>query len=81
MKFSIGDPVYIKSNDEEGIIEEFIGKDMANVVVQSTNYHVYLEDLEHPYLRWFTQQNKEKSEKPIRKVTAISQLQTEKKQT
>jgi hypothetical protein len=81
MKFSIGDPVYIKSNDEEGIIEEFIGKDMANVVVQSTNYHVYLEDLEHPYLRWFTQQNKEKSANPIRKVTGISQLQTEKKQT
>jgi hypothetical protein len=54
MKFSIGDPVYVKSNQEEGIIEEFIGKDMASIKVGKSSYFVYLEDLDHPYLRWFT---------------------------
>ncbi len=62
MKFSIGDPVYIKSNDEEGVIEEFIGGDMANVKVNHKNYHAFLDDLEHPYLRWFlNKKNKAKS--------------------
>ncbi|MBK7763914.1 MAG: hypothetical protein IPI46_11215 [Bacteroidetes bacterium] len=53
MKFSIGDPVYIKSNNEEGEIDEFIGSDMASVKVNNKLYHAFLDDLEHPYLRWF----------------------------
>jgi len=58
MKFSIDDPVYIVSNQEEGRIVEFIGADMAKVMVNNSVYHVYLEDLEHPYLRWFQQKSK-----------------------
>ena len=59
MKFSIGDPVYIKSNDEEGKIIEFISNDMAKVKTNDgASYHVYLSDLEHPYLRWFLDKNK-----------------------
>lgn len=59
MKFSIGDPVYIKSNDEEGKIIEFISNDMAKVKAnEGGSYHVYLSDLEHPYLRWFLDKNK-----------------------
>lgn len=61
MKFSIGDPVYIKSNDEEGKIIEFISNDMAKVKSdKGGTYHVYLIDLEHPYLRWFLDSNKNK---------------------
>jgi hypothetical protein len=74
MKFSIGDPVYIKANDEEGVIEEFIGKDMACVMVDKKSYHVYLVDLEHPYLRWFLQDNKVKR----KKTPYIDQLSREK---
>ena len=60
MKFSIGDPVYIKSNDEEGVITEFISNDMAKVKVEKGSYHAYLTDLDHPYLRWFLDSNKNK---------------------
>ena len=74
MKFSIGDPVYVKANDEEGVIEEFIGKDMACVVVDKKSYHVYLADLEHPYLRWFLQDNSVKR----KKTPYIDQLSKEK---
>lgn len=74
MKFSIGDPVYIKSNNEEGIIDEFIGKDMASVKVNGKTYYAYLHDLDHPYLRWFL--NKPKITKP--KTPFIDQLSVEK---
>lgn len=61
MKFSIGDPVYIKSNDEEGKIIEFISNDMAKVKADNGgSYHVFLTDIEHPYLRWFLDKNKNK---------------------
>lgn len=76
MKFSIGDPVYIKSNDEEGVIDEFVAFDMASVRVDGKNYYVYLEDLEHPYLRWFMN-----SAGKVRKKTPyIDQLSQEKPQ-
>ncbi len=74
MKFSIGDPVYIKANNEEGVIEEFIGKDMACVIVDKKSYHAYLDDLEHPYLRWFLKDNKVQR----KKTPYIEQLSKEK---
>lgn len=74
MKFSIGDPVYIKSNNEEGVILEFIGNDMASVKVESKTYHVFLDDIEHPYLRWFS---KKTFDKP-KNVKYVDQLQKEK---
>ena len=75
MKFSIGDPVYVKSNNEEGVIDEFIGKDMASVRVNGKSYYAYLDDLDHPYLRWFL---KTKSKAKI-KTPHIDQINTEKK--
>jgi DNA-nicking Smr family endonuclease len=74
MKFSIDDRVYIKSNDEEGFIEEFIGKDMASVNVNGKSYYAYLDDLDHPYLRWFL---KSKST-PKAKAPHIDQVHPEK---
>lgn len=74
MKFSVGDPVYVKSNNEEGVILEFIGDDMASVKVGKTTFHAYLSDLEHPYLRWFTQT---KIVKPSK--TDLSRILPEKK--
>lgn len=77
MKFSLGDPVYIKSNDEEGIIEEFIGKDMVCVKVDKSSYHVFITDLEHPYLRWFMKKNQAQSNGK-KSVQHIDQLHPEK---
>lgn len=74
MKFSIGDPVFVKSNEEEGVIEEFIGKDMASVRVDGKTYYVYLTDLDHPYLRWFMKE----SSRQRKKTPYLDQLSTEK---
>lgn len=69
MKFSIGDPVFVISNKEEGRIIEFIGKDMACIQTEQATYHAYLSDLEHPYLRWFL----DKKKQPLGTVKEIRQ--------
>jgi hypothetical protein len=76
MKFSIGDPVFVVSNKEEGVLIDFIGKDMACIKVGSSTYHAYLADLEHPYLRWFLEKKKQTTP-----VQYVDQLVTDKKYT
>ena len=63
MKFSIGDPVFIKTNNEEGVILEWIDDSTVKVRAGKATYHVFTEDIEHPYLRWFL--NKEKKPEKI----------------
>ena len=73
MKFTIGDPVYVKSNREEGVITAFVSGEMAEVSVNGKRYVVYLTDLEHPYLNWFL--NKKKEPKSIRGDQVIPEKQ------
>lgn len=60
--------------NEEGVILEFIDQEMASVRVNSKSFHVFIDDLEHPYLRWFTQKKIVKE-----KVNELSRLLPEKK--
>ena len=60
MKFSIGDKIVLKRTDEEGIVVGFIGKDMLEVEVNGTHFPVYMDEVDHPYLKWFTEKSKQK---------------------
>ena len=62
MKFSIGDKILLKRTAEEGTVTDFIGKDMLEVAVNGTTFPVYLDDVEHPYLNWFTDKNYKKQQ-------------------
>lgn len=55
MKFSIGDKVVLKRTGEEGRVTAFIDKQLIEVEVNGTAFPVYLEEVDHPYLRWFTE--------------------------
>lgn len=55
MKFTIGDNIVLKRTGEEGRVTAFIDKQMIEVEVGGTVFPVYLEDIDHPYLNWFTQ--------------------------
>ncbi|MBS1783450.1 MAG: Smr/MutS family protein [Bacteroidetes bacterium] len=59
MKFSIGDQILIKRTGEKGIVCGFIGNDMLEVEVSGTSFPVYTDEVEHPYLTWFTQKKKQ----------------------
>jgi hypothetical protein len=54
MKFSIGDRIVLLRTGEEGHVTAFINTKMVEVEVGGTIFPVYLEDIDHPYLKWFT---------------------------
>lgn len=58
MKFSIGDKVIMKRTGEEGTVTDYISKDMLEVEVNDTQFPVYTDEIDHPYLKWFTDKAK-----------------------
>ncbi|HQE11570.1 MAG TPA: Smr/MutS family protein [Flavipsychrobacter sp.] len=58
MKFSIGDKILLKQTDEEGMVTNIISADMYEVEVNGTIFPVHKDDIDHPYLKWFTQKKK-----------------------
>jgi hypothetical protein len=60
MKFSIGDIVLLKRTGEEGRVAGILNNDMVEVEVGGTHFPVFLDEVEHPYLKWFTEQRKSK---------------------
>lgn len=83
MKFSVGDKMLIRKTGEEGYIVSILDTKMAEVSVGGTVFPVYIDDIDHPYLRWFTQKNKEQQkskvlreqvpvEKPVLKTSKVA---------
>lgn len=60
MKFSIGDLVLLKRTGEEGHVTAYINQQMLEVEVSGVAFPVHLEDIDHPYLKWFTDKTKKK---------------------
>jgi hypothetical protein len=58
MKFSTGDKIIVKRTGEEGHVVAFINKEMLEVEVNGTVFPVHIDELDHPYLTWFTQKKK-----------------------
>ena len=63
MKFSVGDKIILKQTGEEGEITDYINKEMWEVEVNRVRFPVYQDDIDHPYLKWFTEKNEEKKKK------------------
>lgn len=76
MKFTEGDKMVIRRTGEEGHIVSLIGKDMAEVAVGGTVFPIYLDEIDHPYLRWFTGKRKEAQQKKkvLREQIPVEQL-------
>jgi len=58
MKFSIGDAILLKRTGEEGSVVAFLSETMMEVEVAGIRFPVYNEEVDHPYLKWFTEQKK-----------------------
>jgi len=54
MKFSVGDIVLLKQTGEEGRVMGFLGDEMVEVETGGVHFPVFLDEVEHPYLNWFT---------------------------
>ncbi len=72
MKFSIGDRVLVKRTGEEGVILSFINKQLLEVEVEGVAFPVYADEVDHPYLAWFTappkKNGKRSDEVPVEKA-------------
>lgn len=78
MKFQIGDKVLILHSDEEGVIVDFINKKMAMVEVRGVRFPVYMDQIDFPYFKRFTQNKKQQPVVPQKKY--IDDIKKEKKQ-
>ncbi len=58
MKFSIGDAILLKRTGEEGRVIAFLSDTMMEVEVGDVRFPVYNEEVDHPYLKWFTEGKK-----------------------
>lgn len=65
MKFSIGDRIILKRTGEEGFVTAYINREMLEVEVNGTTFPVYYEDIDHPYLTWFTEKKKVSKPKSV----------------
>lgn len=65
MKFQVGDKVLVLHSEEEGIIVDFINKQMAMIEVRGVKFPVYLDQIDFPYYKQFTQ--KKKPQPPAKK--------------
>jgi Smr domain len=73
MKFSIGDRILIKRSGEEGHVTAYIDKQMLEVEVNGVAFPIHLEDIDHPYLKWFTDKTVKKKKSlpeqlPVEKI-------------
>ena len=54
MKFSIGDKVRFKRSGDEGQVVSIIDDQMVEVDLAGTVFPTFTDEVEHPYLKWFT---------------------------
>lgn len=65
MKFSIGDKILLKRTGEEGTVTAYISPQMLEVEVHGITFPVYEDEIDHPYLKWFTEKKQaQKKTKP-----------------
>ncbi len=58
MKFSIGDNVLLKQTGEEGRVVSVISHEMVEVECGGIIFPVFMDEIEHPYLKWFLNKSK-----------------------
>jgi hypothetical protein len=78
MKFSIGDPIILLRSGEEGHVTAYINNDMIEVKVGKTIFPVHMNEVDHPYLKWFTDKAKKKKgtlpeQLPVERITERKQ--------
>jgi Smr domain len=73
MKFSIGDRVRFKRTGDEGVVASILDKNMVEVDLSGTIFPAFIDEIEHPYLKWFTEKS------PAKKgTTALPEIRVEK---
>lgn len=59
MKFQVGDRVLVLHSGEEGEVVDIINDQMVSVNVEGVIFPAYIDQLDFPYYKQFTEKNKE----------------------
>jgi Smr domain-containing protein len=74
LKFSIGDKVLLKQTGEEGHVSAYINTLMLEVEVNGVTFPVHLDDIDHPYLKWFTDKPAKKKKAPLPEQLPVEKI-------
>ena len=77
MKYQIGDRVMLVHSGEEGNLVEFINNKMVVVDVDGVTFPVFLDQIDFPYFKKFTEKKPDTGQKPLPKQR-IEDIKTEK---
>ncbi len=75
MKYQVGDIILILHSNEEGRVVDIIGRDMLSVDVNGVVFPVYMDQVDFPYFKRFTEKKKEP---PAKQKKFIDDLKKEK---
>lgn len=78
MKYQPGDDIIVLHTNEEGKVIEIINNKMLLVEVRGVRFPVYMDQVDFPYFKRFTNKKEAQSTKPVKKY--IDDIPKEKKQ-
>lgn len=86
MKFQVGDRVLVLHSEEEGEVVDIINNKMVMVDVRGVKFPAYIDQLDFPYFKRFTEKNKasqpaKKPKKHIEEVPKEKNIAADKTQT
>ena len=58
MKYEIGDKIIVLHSDENGVVVDFINDDMVMIEVRGVRFPAYMDQIDFPYYKLFTEQRK-----------------------
>ncbi len=74
MKFSIGDKILLKQTGDEGHVTAYINKLMIEVEVNGVTFPVHMDDIDHPYLKWFTDKTPKKKKQSLPEQLPVEKI-------
>ncbi len=74
MKFSIGDKILLNRTGEEGHVTAYINNQMVEVEVGGVVFPVHLDDIDHPYLKWFTDKSAKKKKSALPEQLPVEKI-------
>jgi hypothetical protein len=71
MKFQVGDKVTVLHSNEEGEVEEIINDKMVMVQVRGVKFPAYIDQLDFPYFKRFTEERRIPPSKPKKFIDQV----------
>lgn len=76
MKFSIDDKIILKRTGEEGHVVSYINNQMVEVEINGIRFPAFIDEIDHPYLKWFTEKKSNKSKSVVPEQLPVERIKS-----